>query len=128
LRRDCSKFPPPEAILDPAKEANFNGYISSSNHPADVPFYQSDDIAPEDDLVSKIQSLYPSLYSTFSSSDRLFISEHTDLILPPTSTASLTDLPFDHSRSGLHPSFYFNTISSSGSPCFSTHTDFSFTV
>ena len=40
LRRDCSKFPPPEAILDPAKESTFNGYISSPNHPADVPLYK----------------------------------------------------------------------------------------
>jgi hypothetical protein len=104
LRRDCSKFPPPEALLDPAEEANFNGYISSPNLPVDDPSFHRDDTAPEDDLVSKIQSLCPSLYSTFSASDRLYISEHSDLILSPTPSPTPTDLPLDSPvPDSIHP-------------------------
>jgi hypothetical protein len=93
LRRDCSKFPLTEEFLDPVEEDNFNGYISSPHQPAEVPHTQSDDLAPEDDIVRKIQSLCPSLYNTLSASDRLLISEHAALILLPTFQINPTTPP-----------------------------------
>jgi hypothetical protein len=91
LRRDCSRFPPPEVILDPAEETNFNGYISSPNQPVETSFSQRNDSSPDDSLLGKLQLLCPSLYNTLSASDRLFIIEQTDTILPPEHSSSLPD-------------------------------------
>jgi hypothetical protein len=82
LRRDCSKFSPPETVSDPAEETNFDGYISPPDQLAEeAPFPRRDFNPPEDTLVGKIHQHCPSLFNTFSAWDRLFINEQADKIL-----------------------------------------------
>jgi hypothetical protein len=90
LRRDCSKFPPPDVDLDPAEETFFNGYISSPEQPAkEIPGQGGADTYSSDTLVGKIQNFCPSLYCTLSARDRLYIIEQADFILPPVPPISL---------------------------------------
>jgi hypothetical protein len=94
LRRDCSKFPLPDFVLDPAEETNFDGYISPPDQLAEEsPFPRRDFIPSNDTLVGKIHQHCPSLFNTFSAWDRLFITEQADKIMLYEPTASLPAQP-----------------------------------
>jgi hypothetical protein len=83
LRRDCHKFPPPDIVLDPAEEPNFDGYISSPNllNEEETPIDGRDSNPSDDSLIGKIHHLCPSLFNTFSSWDKLFIAKQEEKIL-----------------------------------------------
>jgi hypothetical protein len=74
LRKDCYKFPPPAVDLDPAEDPTFDGYISSPNQ------HEVVTIPSDDSVLGKIHRFCPSLYNTFTSWDRLYISEQIDFL------------------------------------------------
>jgi hypothetical protein len=79
LRKDCYKFPPPALALDPAEDPTFDGYISSPNQHVEETSFSGRDTFPSDDSVlGKIHLYCPSLFNTFTSWDRLFITEQVD--------------------------------------------------
>jgi hypothetical protein len=94
LRRDCHKFPPPDIVLDPAEETNFDGYITSPNQFAEeeAPIPRETN-SSDDSLVGKIHLLCPSLYNSLSSWDRLYITEQGNNILCSEALAATPDLP-----------------------------------
>jgi hypothetical protein len=82
LRKDCYKLPPPVLALDPTEDSTFDGYISSpSQHVEEASFPWRDTLPPDDSVIGKIQHFCPSLYNTFTSWDRLFITEQADKFL-----------------------------------------------